>query len=101
MPTRNVNLTLHYDKFINSKIESGQYQDANEVLCAGLALLEQKEHEEKQKLERLRSEIQKGIDDYDTGNYITIQNESEHQSLMDQLELDAEAESKNDSSYKV
>jgi antitoxin ParD1/3/4 len=45
MPTRNVNLTPELDSFITAKIESGRYENASEVVRAGLRGLEREEKE--------------------------------------------------------
>src|SRR5436190_2140503 len=34
MPTRNVNLTDHYDRFVEGLIASGRYKNASEVILA-------------------------------------------------------------------
>lgn len=70
MPTKNVNLTEHYTLFVDDLIESGRYNSASEVLCAGLRLLEQRTTEEEQKLELLRSLAAKGFDQIDQGKGI-------------------------------
>jgi len=36
MPTRNVNLTDELDHFVLSKVESGRYENASEVVRAAL-----------------------------------------------------------------
>ena len=36
MPTRNVNLTDHYDQFVEGQVSAGRYQNASEVMRAGL-----------------------------------------------------------------
>jgi antitoxin ParD1/3/4 len=40
MPTRNVNLTNELNRFVSSNIESGRYENASEVMRAGLRSLE-------------------------------------------------------------
>ena len=55
MPTRNVNLTDHFDRFIQARINSGRFSNASEVVREGLRLLEQREKEDKAKLEWLRA----------------------------------------------
>ncbi len=45
MPTRNVNLTEHFDRFIETGITSGRFSNASEVVREGLRLLEQREQE--------------------------------------------------------
>ena len=62
MPTRNINLTPEMDKFVDTKIRSGQYANASEVLRAGLRALEEDERENEARLEALRTAIQAGID---------------------------------------
>lgn len=62
MPTRNINLTPEMDRFVDAKIESGQYANASEVLRAGLRALEEDEKEDQARLEALRTAVQAGID---------------------------------------
>ena len=45
MPTRNVNLTNHLDRFIQARINSGRFSNASEVVREGLRLLEQCERD--------------------------------------------------------
>lgn len=60
MPTRNINLTPEMDKYVTTRIESGRYANASEVLRAGLRALEEDEAEDKAKLEALRAAIIEG-----------------------------------------
>ncbi len=60
MPTRNVNLTEELDKFVAAKIESGRYENASEVVRAGLRTLERDEQVYEMKLEALRTAIHEG-----------------------------------------
>jgi len=62
MPTRNINLTVEMDQFVEDRIRRGLYANASEVLRAGLRALEQDEQEDLAKLEALRTAIQAGID---------------------------------------
>ena len=43
MPTRKVNLTKALDRFVTSRIESGRYENASEVMRAGLHALQERE----------------------------------------------------------
>ena len=61
MPTRNVNLTPELDKFITTKVETGLYANASEVMRAALRLLERDDREDEQKLVALRAAIDKGL----------------------------------------
>ena len=60
MPTRNINLTPEMDRYVATKIESGQYANASEVLRAGLRVLEQCLREDELKLEALRAAVLAG-----------------------------------------
>lgn len=62
MPTRNINLTPEMDRFVDAKIQSGQYANASEVLRAGLRALEEDEKEDQARLEALRMAVQAGVD---------------------------------------
>ena len=60
MPTRNVNLTDELDRFVATKIKSGRYENASEVVRAGLRTLELQEREHEAKLAGLRAAIDEG-----------------------------------------
>jgi antitoxin ParD1/3/4 len=60
MPTRNVNLTEELDRFVATKIKSGRYENASEVVRAGLRTLEREEQEHRAKLTALRNAIDEG-----------------------------------------
>jgi antitoxin ParD1/3/4 len=60
MPTRNVNLTEELDRFVLSKIESGRYENASEVVRAALRTLEREEQAHEAKLAGLRAAIDEG-----------------------------------------
>jgi antitoxin ParD1/3/4 len=62
VPTRNINLTPEMDRLVDTKIKSGQYANASEVLRAGLRALEADEKEDRAKLDDLRTAIQAGVD---------------------------------------
>jgi antitoxin ParD1/3/4 len=60
MPTRNVNLTDELDRFVAKKIKAGRYENASEVVRAGLRNLEREEQEYEAKLAALRAAIDEG-----------------------------------------
>jgi antitoxin ParD1/3/4 len=60
MPTRNVNLTDELDRFVNSRIQSGRYESASEVIRAALRTLEREEQEYEAKMAGLRAAIEEG-----------------------------------------
>jgi antitoxin ParD1/3/4 len=72
MPTRNFNLTDYFDRFIAENVDSGRYKNASEVVRDALRALQDRQHEDKIKLGRLREAIQEGADDIDRGNYIDL-----------------------------
>ena len=60
MPTRNVNLTDELDHFVLSKVESGRYENASEVVRAALRSLDREERTYEAKLAALRAAIDEG-----------------------------------------
>ena len=69
MPTRNVVLTEHQEKLIETLVDSGRYQNASEVLRDGLRLVEQREAEEAAKLKELRKAVRAGVAALDRGEF--------------------------------
>jgi antitoxin ParD1/3/4 len=92
MPTRNVNLTEHFDNFIAAGITSGRFSNASEVVREALRLLEQREQEDKAKLEWLRAAAKEGFDDIERGDYVTLRSGQEIDAFVDQLGVEASAE---------
>src|ERR1019366_2008354 len=60
MPTRNVNLTEELDRFVLTKVESGRYENASEVVRAALRVLEREEEQYQAKLAALRAAVDEG-----------------------------------------
>jgi antitoxin ParD1/3/4 len=60
MPTRNVNLTDELDRFVATKVKSGRYENASEVVRAGLRTLEREERQYEARLAALRAAIDEG-----------------------------------------
>jgi antitoxin ParD1/3/4 len=60
MPTRNVNLTEELERFVLTKVESGRYENASEVVRAALRTLEREEQQYEAKLAGLRAAIDQG-----------------------------------------
>lgn len=63
----NVSLTPELEAIIEKKVSSGMYGSASEVVREGLRLLQQRDDTHEAKLNALRAEIQKGIDDLEAG----------------------------------
>ena len=65
MKTTSVALGSYFEDFISSIIETGRFNNASEVIRAGLRLLEEKE----QKVAQLRSAINEGIESGRNDNF--------------------------------
>ena len=61
MPTRNVNLTDELDRFVSEKVDSGKYENASEVVRAGLRALDRQDRAYEAKLAALRAAIEVGV----------------------------------------
>lgn len=73
MPTRNVVLTDRQAKIIERLVASGRYQNASEVLRAGMRLVERQEAEDKARLKALRDSARIGIADIEAGRFRTFE----------------------------
>ena len=60
MPTRNVSLTPALDEFVAALMETGRYENASEVVRAGLRALQDEERIFQKKLERLDDMLDEG-----------------------------------------
>jgi antitoxin ParD1/3/4 len=69
MPTRNVVVTAHQAEMIERLVDSGEYQNASEVLREGLRLIEEREDERQAKLAALRDAAKSGFEAIDRGDY--------------------------------
>jgi antitoxin ParD1/3/4 len=76
MPTRNINLTDHYDRFVDEQVEAGRFKNASEVLRAGLRLLEQQARTDEQKLAVLRKLAADGFRSLDQGEGVSVSSEA-------------------------
>lgn len=85
MPTQNVSLQEHHAEFIRNRVETGRFQNASEVVRAGLRLLEQQEAENELKLQALREAIDLGFADIDAGRYTTINSPEELDAFMESV----------------
>ena len=92
MPTRNVNLTEHFDRFIEAGVTSGRFSNASEVVREGLRLLEQREQEDKAKLEWLRAAAKEGFDQLDRGEGIEFESMDQFDAYIDQIGEEVSAE---------
>jgi len=63
----NVSVGKDFEEFVRCKVASGDYASVSEVVRDGLRLLKEKELLLAARLQSLRGEIQKGIDQADAG----------------------------------
>lgn len=72
MPTRNVVLSDHQQKLVETLVQSGRYQNASEVLREGLRLIEERERIGQAKLEALKQAAGQGWADVSAGRYADV-----------------------------
>jgi antitoxin ParD1/3/4 len=60
--TMNVSLTPELEEFVSSRVSSGLYQSASEVVRDGLRLLQEQEMSRRAQLDRLRGQIDLGLE---------------------------------------
>ena len=65
----NVSLTPELERLVQSKVDSGLYNSASEVIRESLRLLHERDRIREIRLEELRKEIQKGVDQLERGEY--------------------------------
>ena len=66
----NVSLTPELEKLVASKVASGRYQSASEVVREGLRLLDDHDRLRELHLDEVRKKIQTGLDQLDRGEGI-------------------------------
>lgn len=89
MPTRNINLTDHLDRFIEAEVGSGRYSNASEVVREGLRLIERRKQEERARLKWLRGAVNDGLDQIDRGEGLEFQSIGELERHIDRLGKEA------------
>ena len=83
MPTRNVNLTDHYDSFIETSIAEGRFADASEAVRAGLSLLERQANEDRAKQAWLRATTKEAFAALDRGEGIQLNSADDIDAFVD------------------
>ncbi len=78
MPTRNVVLTDHLAEVVDRLVASGRYQNASEVIRAGLRLVEEEEAEWQTFLDRVNA----GYDEAKRGEFA----EGSFEEIMERIE---------------
>ena len=67
MTTHTIEIDEPFDRFVEDRVRSGSYNDADSVVRAGLGLLKARTDREQRKLARLNAAIQVGIDQIERG----------------------------------
>lgn len=67
--TKNVVLTDHHVDFVDRLMRSGRYQNASEVMRAGLRALEDRVNREQAELAEIQHRIARSLDQLDRGEY--------------------------------
>jgi antitoxin ParD1/3/4 len=68
--TVNISLTPELEEFLQSRVSSGRYQTASEVVREALRLLERQEKEPDQGFERLKERLSRGAGQAELGELI-------------------------------
>ncbi len=82
MPTRNIKLTDHHNRFVERLVTSGGYEDASDVVRAGLRLLEHQASEDEGKIRLLRRLATDAFASLDQGEGITVEDEKQLAGLI-------------------
>ncbi len=90
MPTRNINLTDHYDSFVSDLLNTGRFSNASEVIRAGLRLLESQNREEQARIAALRDAFKEGMDDHERGEFLTLKSEADIDRFFDDANAEIE-----------
>jgi len=70
------------EAFVESEIASGKYRSREEVLTEALRLLREREG----KLERLRTDLQAGLNELEAGEMIEISDEQEQRQFFEAIQ---------------
>jgi len=73
----NVSLTEELAGFVKAKVSTGRYSSSSEVVREALRLMEQRDTQEAEKLQRLRKAWDEGIESGDAGevDFATVKSE--------------------------
>jgi len=76
-----ITLTNEQAEFVNEQVKSGAYPCPEAVIRAALLLLKARE----ERLDVLRKEIQRGIDDIEQGRFISIDSDEELDQFFEEI----------------
>jgi antitoxin ParD1/3/4 len=66
----NISLSSEIEKFIESQVESGKYPSPEDVIVAGIRLLEERERIYQGRFEELKEEIMLGVAASERGEFV-------------------------------
>jgi antitoxin ParD1/3/4 len=66
----NVSVGKDFEEFVKRKVASGDYASVSEVVRDGLRLLKERELLLEARLQALRGEIQRGVDEANAGEFL-------------------------------
>lgn len=72
MPTRNINLTVELDGFVEAVVRAGKYQNASEAVRDAVRGLQKRHCEDELKLAALRTQLEAGVAALERGDFIEI-----------------------------
>ena len=81
----NVSLTPELEMMISEKVKSGRYHSASEVVREALRLLEERDEMKEIRRQKLRHEIQKGVDDMNSGNFTSVSDTEDVAKLIEKI----------------
>lgn len=83
MPTQNVNITEAQAEFIRNCVESGDYNNASELVREALRLLKEQKDEHQARVAYLRAELQVAHDARERGEYIDLYSKEDIRALRE------------------
>ena len=69
----NVSITPELEQLVNTKVNSGMYQSASEVIREGLRLLAERDEMRTRRIEKMDRFLQDGLDDITRGETLTAE----------------------------
>jgi antitoxin ParD1/3/4 len=69
----NVSITPELEQLVNTKVNSGMYQSASEVIREALRLLAERDEMHTRRIEKMDRSLQDGLDDITRGETLTAE----------------------------
>jgi antitoxin ParD1/3/4 len=76
--TKNISLTPELEQFIDSRVESGLYDSASEVVREGLRMLRHRDELQQKQVDRVRARIEKGWQESEQREVVSATEAREH-----------------------